>query len=814
MIVICFSHFGNSYAQSSEDNTTNNMILFVPQKMIVGEEYQGMVTLLYPTSSSSLILLSVDDDFILEVDSSVYISTNKNHGTFKLTPLNEGKATVSMLYDGEILSVQTKVFSKKSDAQKLKVILPTNSTIATDLKGFVFLLDGNDSPILSEFDRVISLISSEKIYAPTNIVIQNGSNYAIFNVQVMATGEITAIAPQLEPHTASIEKSQQTIDVKIGIAPNIILEESYTNYFIWLEKDGKPYTTKGVQKVQLQSSNTDVIRLGINPATYKNEDTIIISMYDGMAKGRLYTGTSGIVEISASIDNFGHSSTTVYVGTTLIGTDNDNLSLDEYTTDLYDHSDINYIQFSIYPDITNDVAYGVVSLYYAVQTEEIDIIIDDEDGTQISNVIEQTVLVPIKTEDILVSISSQSGLKHDSSYVLYDVAFPTHSKIFEITAKSVGDYTVTVTGGSSYATSNLVATTDNISSYSIHTTELPILSHTTQPLLMVSIVDENGYLLDTSELFGTLISMDVYSTNGKISSSSVTFDDNVGVVSGLFTTTGTVNISSANIGTASQNITPSGVAVSLEFFTPSIVHSGEPFPITIHEVDSMGIPLTKIDPHTVSSSGFDVINGDIISVTGDGEKDLAILSSIGGGFQKQITVFVNKIDFLLDITNNTPRLGESVIINIDSPIKNIIYDIDSPFSYKKIDETTFEIIPDKEIEDAEITIFGTLEGFVISNKQVYLSPVNLVEISVSANTIHGDIITPKYTIKQTDSESTNTTPHIETLKPQSVILEFPEDWKTVTSGYKIIDLTINGKRIDGSIVEFYADNVSPHNPGI
>jgi len=336
--VICFSQFTlSSHAQpeESEDHTLNNNIqLFIPQKMIVGESYQGIVTLLYPSQSNSLVLLSVNDDFVLEIDSSVSILTNKNHGTFNITPIHEGEVTISILYNGELLSANTTVYSKTSDTQKLKIILPTNSTISTELKGIVFLLDGNDSPIQSTFDRIISLVTSEKIHTANSVTIYNGSSYAIFSTQVKATGEITAIAPQLESHTVYIEKSQQTIDVKIGIAPSIILEQSYTNYFIWLEKDGKPYTIQGVQKVEIQSSNADVVRLGVSPASYKNQNSIIISMYDGMAKGRLYTGDNGIAEISASIPKYGHASQMAYVWATLLDNDEDddteNLSIEDY----------------------------------------------------------------------------------------------------------------------------------------------------------------------------------------------------------------------------------------------------------------------------------------------------------------------------------------------------------------------------------------------------------------------------------------------------------------------------------------------------
>lgn len=812
MIVICFSHFDNSYAQSSEDNTTNNIILFVPQKMIVGESYHGMVTLLDPAQSSSLILLSVDDDFVLSVDSSVNIQTNKNHGTFKLTPLNEGDAIISILYDGELLYANTSVFSKKSDAQKLKVILPTNSTIATDMSGIVFLLDGNDSPIPSDFDRIISLIPSEKIFTPNSVTIQNGTSHATFPVIVRASGEITAIAPQLESHTISIEKSQEIIDVKIGIAPKIILEGSYTNYFIWLEKDGRPYTIQGVQKVEIQTSNTDVIRLGVSPASYKNENSIIISMNDGMAKGRLYTGERGIAEISVSIPNYGHVSSTVYVGATLLeGSDEEDVTLlEEY----YDQSvfwtgelDINYIQFAVYPDVTDDFAYGVASLYHAEQTEEIEIIVD-ENGVQISNEIVQTVLVPVYTEDIQISISSQSGLKHNSSYLLDDVSFPTHSKIFEITANSVGNYTVIATGGNSYDTAPLAVTTDNNSLYSIHITELPILSHSTQPLLLISIINENGSLVDVSELFGRLFSVNLYSTNGKISASAVTFNDNVGIIYGIFTGTGTISVSSDNFGATSHNITPSGVAISMELLTPDIVHSGESFPIIIHEIDAKGTPISKKDVTTVSSSGFDVINGvidNMISVSGVGEQDIAILSSLGGGYQIQIESFVNEIDYTVDVNNHTPRLGETVTIKITSQTKDITYNIDSAFPYQKIDATTFEITPDHTVNDSVITIIGALEGFGTTTKQVSISPVNLVNISVVAKTIHGDIISPQYTIKQIDSESTYATPHVQTISPQSIVVTLPKDWKTVSGGYKIVDLSINGKQTQGNTIEFYAD---------
>ncbi len=458
----------------------------------------------------------------------------------------------------------------------------------------------------------------------------------------------------------------------------------------------------------------------------------------------------------------------------------------------------------MYPNITDDFAYGVASLYHAEQTEEIEITVNDDD-IQISNVIEQTVLIPVKTEDIQISISSENGLYHDSSYLLNDVLFPTNSKTFEITANSVGNYTITATGGNNYDTAPLVVTTDHNALYSVHITELPILSHSTQPLLLVSIVNEDGKLVDVSELFGKLITVNVYSTNDKISSSSVTFDDNVGVVYGLFTGVGNITVSSDIFGIASNGVIPSGVATSIELLTPDIIHAGEAFPIIIHEVDANGTPLSKKDVTTVSSSGFDVMDNNMILVNGAGIQNISILSGLGGGFSKQIESFVNEIDYTVDVNNHTPRIGEIVTIKITSQTKDVTYDIDSPFPYEKIDATTFVITPDHTSDNSIITIIGKLDGFGTSTKQVSISPVNLVKISVDAYTIHDNILTPQYTIKQVNSESTFNAPHAITIPPQSIVITLPEDWRSSSGGYKIVELSINDKIIQGNVIEFYAD---------
>ncbi len=439
--------------------THHDIELFVPEKMIAGYPYHGMVTLKNPSPVDSLIVLSTVDDFVLESDQSVSIHANQNHGIFNLMPHHVGESKIFASFNGGLVSDTTTIYAEKSGPKKLEVILPGNSTLAENLRGFVFLKDGNGFPTVSDFDRTISLLSAEKIIIPPQVTIFNGTTHASFDMQVMATGDITATGIGLVSGSAHITKSQEVVDVKIAIAPNIALENSYVNYFVWLEQNGRPYKVPYILKVELQSSNTDVLRLGVSPSSYQNTNTVTISMQDGMAAGRLYTGERGLADVFASVPEYGHASAQIYVGPVRLV--EDAIIPEDPLTKKPQELTPNHIQFWVYPETTDDVAYGVAALYHSETQESISVSIND-DGTQITNVVENITLVPLEIEDTVISISSEAGLEHNSDYLLDDI-FPTHSKIFEITANNVGKYTVTATGGNDFDTADLTVETTKFS---------------------------------------------------------------------------------------------------------------------------------------------------------------------------------------------------------------------------------------------------------------------------------------------------------------------------------------------------------------
>ncbi|MCJ8306560.1 MAG: hypothetical protein HRU07_05865 [Nitrosopumilus sp.] len=778
--------------------------IFVPEKMIVGESYQGMVTLINPSTENSLALISTNGNFVLKTDASVNISPNQNHGIFNITPLNEGTAEIFISYEGELISTSSTIYSEKSGPQKLKVVLPGNSTIANDLRGFVFLLDGNGSPVESNRDMIIGLIPSEKIIVPRQVTILNGTTNTSFDMTIRASGDITAMATDMVSDTASITKSQQIVNVKMKIRPNIAAEDTPVNYFIWLEKDGKPFTVPHVLKLELQSSNTDVLRLGVSPSSYKNVNTITVSMNDGIVKGQLFTGESGVAEIFVSIQNYGHASEIVSVGPAVLV---DGQIIDEDILSERTNLEPNHIEFGVYPSVTDDVAYGVASLYYSETIETLEITVD-ESGTQVTNLVEQLTLIPLKSEDVLISISSESGLKHNSNYLIDGAQFPTHSKLFEITAENVGDYTITATGGNSYDSADLTVTTTYNSQYSILVTPLPIRAENTQPLMMISIVDEDGNILDVRDSFGSSLSLDIHTVDSVVGASSILLGDNVGIISGILNGIGSITVSSDKFGPTELLLVPSGVPVSIEFLSPENVHMGEAFPVAIHEIDATGIPISKKNTQTISSSGFKKINEGLISVDASQGQQISILSQIGGAYQKFINSFTNEISFDVESDADQVRIGKPVIIRINSPLEHVEYTIDSPFPYEQIDDKTFSVTPDREINNAIITIIGKLDGFSTMNKEVVLSSQNVVELKITAKNSDGKTLSPKYQIHHGETIEESTAPKMHLIKPAQTILEFPQEWSTVSAGYKLVSLYHDGVPIDGQTIDFYADKDS------
>lgn len=239
--------------------------------------------------------------------------------------------------------------------------------------------------------------------------------------------------------------------------------------------------------------------------------------------------------------------------------------------------------------------------------------------------------------------------------------------------------------------------------------------------------------------------------------------------------------------------------------TPDNIHAGEEFPIIIHEVDTSGIPINKKDVDNTSSSGFEKVGNQNIVITNQREQQISILSKLGGVFQKLIETFSNQMDFDIVIDTEKARIGQSVIIEIKSDIKGIEYSMDSPFPYEQIKDNIFSITPDHEVNDGKITVTGTLDGFVTTNKEISLSSEDIAELKIITETVDGQKISSPYTVSLAQEIQENDGPHTYLIKPQQTILQFSKEWSSTVGGYRLVDLSFNGKTINGNMIDFYLD---------
>ncbi|PIY90083.1 MAG: hypothetical protein COY74_03400, partial [Nitrosopumilales archaeon CG_4_10_14_0_8_um_filter_34_8] len=246
----------------ASDLFKSNVHLWAPSKMIKGEIYEGLVVLPDASTTGDLVLVTTSDRTVLELSKSITILPESNHGIFEVKALKEGDARIFVSVNGEVTNTDVRVYSSASKPDKLGIFVPSNGTKANKVPVYVFVLDRNGSPAPVKQDGIIHLSSSsEMIKIPESVTIQNQIYYARFAAEVNGDGTITASAQNLKSHTINVKRHQENVDVLMGIAPNIALENSQVYYYVWLEKDGKPFRPPYVIDVFLSSNDPKVARL-------------------------------------------------------------------------------------------------------------------------------------------------------------------------------------------------------------------------------------------------------------------------------------------------------------------------------------------------------------------------------------------------------------------------------------------------------------------------------------------------------------------------------------------------------------------------
>ncbi len=179
------------------------------------------------------------------------------------------------------------------------------------------------------------------------------------------------------------------------------------------------------------------------------------------------------------------------------------------------------------------------------------------------------------------------------------------------------------------------------------------------------------------------------------------------------------------------------------------------------------------------------------------------MAEFGGAFQSTINTFTNFIEFEAYADQDHVRIGQPVTIKLESQFSNVEYDVNSPFPVEQIDSNTFVVTPDKELENAEIVITSSLNGFSPVQKQIFISSENKVEVTVNAKTKDGKILSPFYNYFIGNNTGSTTAPHIHSTPPHQFIIEIDDDYSTISGGYRYVNAEIDGEIIESAILDFY-----------
>ncbi|WP_205097558.1 hypothetical protein [Candidatus Nitrosotenuis uzonensis] len=821
--------------KNDTESFKNNVHLWAPSKMIKGETYEGLVVLSDAATAGELVLITSSDKTIIETPKSITILPESNHGIFEIKTLKEGNARIFASVNGEVTSTDVRVYSSSSTPDKLGMFLPSNSTKTAKVPVYVFTLDRNGSPASAKHDVTIHLSSSsEMIKVPESVTVKNQTYYSRFTAEVNGGGKITASAQNLNPGTIDVKRQQENVDVLMGIAPNIALENSEIYYYVWLEKDGKPFKPPHVVDVFLSSNDPKVARLAPRGTSqHYGDGTIHAKMIDGIARGTLFTGEKGTATISANVGGFGYAQADLVVGPVTFS--NDESLSNEVQSGSSSGIQVNSTNPSridaiyqpnialswVFPAKTSDKAYGVAALYWQNVTKSVNTSINEIDGTAVQSMPSTHTLVPLPLDDRTINIASQAGLLHKTVYQMSQSnrLESTEGKgrlsaiEFELVSSNQGDYTISVSGpGLDISQTKLRVIPEHTESYKIGIVPLPSRPEVRQDLAIVSILDKDGNLVDS----GTQ-NKDIEIVTSKVQETSIgsVSGQSVSIVRGEVSEQASIVASANKIGTTSADIIPAGISTAIEFELPEIIHVGEPAPYVIHEVDIFGTPLAKIKPIGMSTSGGIEIdrNKEYLITRNHGQGKVAVLADAGAD-TKSFEAFSNTMSVEVVIEKEKVRVGEKTQLAVISDIPNLEITIDSAVTFAETKEQDDEskniylAYPDRE-GIFDVTVTAQKDGYAPITKSLSFEAVSLFDLAVKAvSTQDGKEISAKHTLViSNQTVSKIGTPYHKELGPSEITMSFPPEQKTGDKSYLLKKIRIgNEEFFDDPDIEFFLNN--------
>ncbi|MEW6043445.1 MAG: hypothetical protein AB1608_04215 [Thermoproteota archaeon] len=780
--------------------------LWVPQDMITAETYEGLVVLERASPTGSMILLSTDSPNLLSIPESVSVPPYRNHAVFEIRTLQEGVAQIFAAGGGKVSSIQTEIHPSGTSPAALSVLFAANKTKAGTVVGYVLSVDASGSPAAVSKDTPVTLSTTSAISVDGDITIKKGTHYAKFFANVIGSGSVFATTPSLKAGGAHITKLQNQVTVRISVAPDIIMENSKAYFYVWLERDGRPFKPSYVTYAYISSSNLNSIRFNENPQLGQYEVSRI-PLVGGVGTGTLISADPGSSVITADVEGFGSSQTNVVVGRVLVD-ENFKPVEDDNRIKQIENKKPNIALAWIHPDTTNSDAFGILALYH-INSTKITSTKVESNGTSIAITNSINRIEPVALDGRTVTLAS-AELDHPNMIVLSESnevllkrgIGSNHAIEFKLSGQSHGNHTLSVSGpGLERFEAKVEVKQPYLESYRIGLTSIPALPYSSQDIAILSVFDAQDALVDVQKEFGGPIRVAV-TTNSKVE--LTVGNKNSAILSGILNEKMPVVAVAAGVFPYQGVLVPWGVADAIRLEVPSRVHIEERFPYVVHEVDSYGIPLRKINATTISTTPG-LTFSEMPTMNQVGVESLAVLSRFGAD-TKEIESFANQMSLHLSSHGVTNRVSTSFELRVESDVSDAQIIIESPFPYKKIDDRTYIITPDREGAH-DITVTALRTGYLPAKSTLQVFAENLFTVSFKAVGTDGAELHVDSQLATSEISKNFATPHMQELRPQFVSVKFPETFEVGADGYRLQRIEFDDRIMDAdSISSMYVDS--------
>lgn len=760
--------------------------LWVPEQMIEGGLYRGLVVLDEPSAGARLVLLSSDNPRAVGVPESALVPPHSNHGVFEVRAGAPGGATVSAAVGGLLFSKGATVAGELAGPASLRITLPSESAQAGTMTGYLTVLDGAGVP--DESGAAARLTSSGGVSVQGQVEVPPGSFQAPFWLGVSGDGRITADAPGLAPHTVSVRHAREDVDVRVAVAPRIAMEDSHAFYYVWLERDGRPFRPPYALEAFVHTGDRGVARM--LPA---QEGGAKILLAGGAARGVLYTGERGVSTVTASVPALGSAEAMLLVGPArLAGGPGAEPLLREQDLagEPPEAGPPDLILSWIHPSVTDGQAWAVAAAYSSQTGRSL-----AADG---SGVAEEAVLVPARLPGGAVHVSSGPGLEHRGAYPFVEETTKTNAIEFGVRGTGHGEHSLRASGQGMDAgnEAGVRVARAHAGALEVVLAPLPALPGREQALAIASLAD-GGAVADPAGLPGAS-ELYVSAVSARLSSGTAGFSGSSAVVYGTLTGAGSLTASLAGVGSATAPLEPSGAPAPPGLSAPARVRAGEPFPFSVHGY-SGGAPVPAPRVTGVSSELGASFSGGMAVLERAGSADMSVVTEAGAA-SAPIEAFENTMDLRLRLSGTELRVGERLVLEADGE-EGASFELDTDLPFERGGPGAFVVTVDRE-GPSLLSVTAEREGYAPAHASATVSGRLAHALEVSASDSRGNPLRPEFSMVSEGRRSA-AAPHLEELPPGPVSVEFPLEHREAGRGYELSKVLAGGAEAGPGAVDLY-----------